>query len=121
MHRHRCIPLIKSHIDAHLPTCHTVDEIVRRFNIDRHVLHEQFLLAYGQSPKQYIQNRRLALLKALILESNDGHVAFFYAAPLGFQSASALHNFVQRSTGLSFRAFKDAVLSGIFSDKCNHK
>ena len=44
MHHHRCIPLIKSYIDTHFCTCHTVEEIVRRFNIDRHVLHEQLVV-----------------------------------------------------------------------------
>ncbi|MCK5148022.1 helix-turn-helix transcriptional regulator [bacterium] len=83
-----CISRIKKLIDQDLRNYHTVDTLVSYFNIDRQILHEQFVLNVGMSPKQYIQQRRLAVLKELILRSCNGHTACFYAQPFSFKAAS---------------------------------
>ncbi|MCK5145936.1 helix-turn-helix transcriptional regulator [bacterium] len=106
-----CLSRIKELIDQDIRNYHTVDKIVNSFHIDRQILHEQFIYFYGISPKQYIQERRLAVLKELILRSRNGHSACFYAQPLGFKAASSLRTFVNRSTGKTFDEFKkDFVL-----------
>ena len=104
------IPQIKDYIDSNIDEVNCITDIVELFGINRIVLHERFKIEYGQGPKEYILNRKLDRLIAVLNELGINEINYYYAREIGFSSGSALSNFIKRKTGMTFHEFKENAM-----------
>jgi len=100
---------VKEYIDSQVSHTNYVDDLSDQFNIPRDVLHHHFKFIFGVSPKEYILDKKMQKLIALIKNLEDEQIAFFYAHELGFRTCGGLYNFVKRRTGQTFLEFKESI------------
>jgi AraC family transcriptional regulator of adaptative response / methylphosphotriester-DNA alkyltransferase methyltransferase len=67
--------------------------------------HRTFKLAFGKTPMQFVQERRLAAARSL-LSTTDQPITLISLA-VGFESASSFSWLFRRRFGLSPREFRD--------------
>lgn len=95
---------IKEYLDAHYKQHLGLKEIAQHFNISTYYLSHIFLRVYDSSPIRYMQNRRVAEAKLLLL--NSDYKIKDIANILGYKQADDFSRFFKTKTGLSPLQYK---------------
>ena len=108
---------VKAYINENIQTAISVDELAGEFGMKASELYENFVRVYGVNPKKYISDKKMERLIALLQETGDQEIVYYYAHVLGFKTAGGITNFVKRRTGMNFSQFRcklleDGVIGG---------
>lgn len=101
---------IKEYIDSHICEVSNISEISEKFDIHVNQLFSWFKVAFKISPNEYILNRKIKKLINMLHEEGGGHIAYYYAQRLGYESESALCHLIKRRVNLTFSEFMKKVL-----------
>jgi len=81
------------------------------FHIQVNQLYSWFRVLFKTTPKEYLLDKKIEELTKILRSEGNGHVIFYYAYKLGFETESGLCHLIKRKTHLTFTEFARKVLN----------